>query len=570
MRTQQRQGQGPLLRCIVGCVFACASLMLRLWIAGGGGFMSLGMWLKSCLMDDLLEVDPDHHGCGGGTTDILENDHQDGEGHQHGDDHAMIMPSTDEHISFNDENALYAELTANLNKDANDKDKKTFASINFVEDEKNGSFTIANHEQEQIWTQAMHHLFSFVPEQEEFLQQHHEMMVAFASTNENNNNNNTWIGKNDIISSSQYFLDAEITWMERIPQQEAWDCGVACLQMLLQWIRKSNNNDRRMTAVDPEHLGKDDDDVYKTEGKTSPKQLPNLEWFKTTCPTSNDSNEEDMTKVYLRQERENLLRELQTQSIWTVDIVYLLENLVQPFNQAANEKDMQINVLFCSTLLEMNQTYGDFAYYQHSFDKDQARIRGLFQTLLHQSNNSNSNSNNRAATPIALQTNKIPLSQLVWMVNQPQSVAMVLVDNSILVRGTNTNNNSQNQYPPPPSSLSWQKSASQSYAGHYILLVGTSRDPNHLRQSCHLCEEEEEDNAEKDKCHDHHHQQQQKDEQQQHEVKHFDYCFVAYNPGNHTCMDENGVMFLAPQLLEKAWRATGTDEDVIFVVQKRK
>ena len=221
--------------------------------------------------------------------------------------------------------------------------------------------------------------------------------------------------------------------------------------------------------------------------------------------------------LYLKKERENILQTLGTESIWTVDIVCLLDKLLQ---SSFHPKGC-VNYLFCSTLLEMNTSHGNLEFYQSTFDKDQARIHHRFQTLLQRTE----------TCPVALQTNRLPLQLLIWAVNHPRSVAMVLVDNAILMKGSRGRDSRTNRL-----------EACSSYAGHYILLVGTSSDSHHVGQSCSHYDDDDEESH---------------------------YCFVAYNPGHHPCMeDATGAMYISPALLERSWRASGTDEDIIFVSQK--
>eukprot|EP00522_Entomoneis_paludosa_P008977 CAMPEP_0172454486 /NCGR_PEP_ID=MMETSP1065-20121228/11463_1 /TAXON_ID=265537 /ORGANISM="Amphiprora paludosa, Strain CCMP125" /LENGTH=190 /DNA_ID=CAMNT_0013206825 /DNA_START=126 /DNA_END=698 /DNA_ORIENTATION=+ len=137
-----------------------------------------------------------------------------------------------------------------------------------------------------------------------------------------------------------------------------------------------------------------------------------------------------------------------------------------------------------------------------------------------------------------IQVNRLPLQQLQWMVDQPDAAAMVLVDNALLrytCKSCSTSPRPKNQQ---------QEIPSKTYAGHYILLVGTSNAPEHLERA----------NIDKHRAF-----------QEQGSID-ASFCFVAFNPGQHPCTDVDGRMYIAPKLLEESWRAQGTDEDIVFVV----
>lgn len=102
------------------------------------------------------------------------------------------------------------------------------------------------------------------------------------------------------------------------------------------------------------------------------------------------------------------------------------------------------------------------------------------------------------------------LAQVIRLVAQPHIVAIILLDNSVL-RGTR-----------------------QTYAGHYVILCGLSCDPAHARKS------RKSDRKSTD-----------------------EYCMVVKNPGSG-----NEVDYVSPFLLEKAWRAKGTDDDILFVTKR--
>jgi len=104
------------------------------------------------------------------------------------------------------------------------------------------------------------------------------------------------------------------------------------------------------------------------------------------------------------------------------------------------------------------------------------------------------------------------LAQVIRLVSQPYIVAIVLLDNSVL------------------------RQVRQSYAGHYVILCGMSCDPVHVRKA------KRSDRKSTD-----------------------EYCLVIKNPGS-----DNEVDYVSPFLLEQAWRAKGTDDDIIFVAKRQR
>ena len=107
-----------------------------------------------------------------------------------------------------------------------------------------------------------------------------------------------------------------------------------------------------------------------------------------------------------------------------------------------------------------------------------------------------------------LRLSHLGLAQVIRFVSQPHIVAIVLLDSSVLRRKT-------------------------TYAGHYVVLCGVSCDPAHVQEA------------------------KRNDPKSQD-----DYCMVVKNPGRG--IDTN---FVTPSLLEKAWRAKGTDDDIIFIAK---
>ena len=240
--------------------------------------------------------------------------------------------------------------------------------------------------------------------------------------------------------------------------------------------------------------------------------------------------------------------------------MYLLDQILsKKGTTTATKSNKAAKYLFCSTCLHVDETYGNFPYYQQTFEKDNARIEKLFRI-------------SRARNMPVLKVNKVPLQVLQWFVDQPNAAAMVLVDNSVLLQNNENRNDadhdadhnnavpqSQQQSQTPPLQQQQLQSASLSYAGHYMLVIGTSRDAKAMSLAGGGAgggdgeiSRGSSSSSKSNRC------SNSKDT----------FCLVAYNPGQHPCAGgNNGMMYITPSLFERAWRAEGTDEDVIFIVK---
>jgi hypothetical protein len=271
------------------------------------------------------------------------------------------------------------------------------------------------------------------------------------------------------------------TSIPHVKQLETWDCGVACLQMIWQWLCQESSN----------------------------------------LIANNDKSETNVAATAV--DRAWMLEQLQTQSVWTVDIVLLLDRLIRSQIRSQEQQQQSASYLFCSKTLGVNETLQDVRYYRAAFGVDQGRVQDLFGEI------------ERRNLPV-LQVASLQLEQIVAVIQLPDSIAIALVDNFVLLGGSNK--------APPIVRQSAEDDASFSrndpdgddtsgvldtYAGHYIILQGTSCEPNHLLQAGVVDDE---------------------------------YCFVVQNPG--ACVE---TTYLSPELFERAWRAKGTDEDIIFVTR---
>ena len=271
------------------------------------------------------------------------------------------------------------------------------------------------------------------------------------------------------------YSSTEDNEISHIRQSETWDCGLTCLQMILQWLRTGDE-------------------------------------------------EGIITTASLEAEKAWMIKYVATKSIWTIDLVMLLEyyshnTTLEDDDDAVHHEQstssscsintkQKVSYLFCSTKFGVDESYNKLGYYKDSFTSDELRVKRLFE-MAHERNWS------------LLQTSHITFRTFVDVVSKQGVVAIVLLDNRVLKGNT------------------IQQQTRSSYSGHYVIVCGVSQNKNDVSYA--------RTNSPYDNC----------DCNQQ---QYYDYCLVIKNPGI-----AKQVQFITPSIFEKAWRAKGTDEDVIFI-----
>lgn len=269
------------------------------------------------------------------------------------------------------------------------------------------------------------------------------------------------------------------TGIQHIRQSDTWDCGIACLQMILRWLRKPDT----------------DDGAY----------LPSSSYISPV-------------EVL---ERKFLLKNAGTKSVWTVDLIMLLENLLND----QKDKDQQpshknTTYLFCSEVMGVNSSYSTTGYYQKAFSDDSNRVMKLNEDIV--------NLKLPTLCPFHLEFEK-----LLNFITYDHCIAIVLVDNLILMKQDDDDHDETEDVV--------LKEKNDNYMGHYVVVCGISRDPDHLVSAYSHREIETLSSGTNDLV-----------------------CLVVVNPGIM-----KRVMYVRPQRLELAWRADGTDCDVIFIAKHR-
>ena len=257
--------------------------------------------------------------------------------------------------------------------------------------------------------------------------------------------------------------DCFFSSISRIEQLETWDCGIVAVLILLRWVQRSDSLSILMS----------DEEV---------RQYHSLRNY------------------------------IQTQSIWTADLVDQLQSLLQ---------GSECRFLFCSKTFQVDESYQDVRYYQETFRADEVRVSSLFGKLVQNIPDC------MLCSPEGFATETILKATC-----HPTCIAMVLVDNSIL----------------HPSRRSLEPTIVQ-YVGHYVVLCGISHDPEHMA----IAQDLEGDEGRTPTT------QSEKDDTGDDGVG----CVVLCDPGQ----DRPPLSFVTRNRFERARMAKGTDEDIVFILR---
>lgn len=219
-------------------------------------------------------------------------------------------------------------------------------------------------------------------------------------------------------------------------------------------------------------------------------------------------------------DRHELKKAIATDSIWTIDLIWILNKVLSrqlalqtSTNLEKNYSSRETSYLFSSRRLGVDESYRAFKYYKRSFRIDEKRVKRLFHSAHDQK------------FPM-VQMSNLDFDVVMGMISRDDVVAMALVDNNVFRR-----------YDEEPE-LGWDghyvyEPSLMTFSGHYVLLCGISYE------KCHV------ENAKGD-------QAGVKEEG--------NYCIVIKNPGS-----TQSVEFITPKLFEAAWKAKGTDNDIVFI-----
>jgi Guanylylate cyclase len=160
-----------------------------------------------------------------------------------------------------------------------------------------------------------------------------------------------------------------------IRQEFDWDCGIACLEMALEFC-----------VVVPE-------------------------------PESSADSQSPSSRILRAKTRRNWLEaRIGTRSTWTIDLVDLLDCLLR------NRDELSVvafDYLFCSQQLSVNPALATMGYYSHSFTADATRVNDKYNSL-------KTHSAHRL-----LQHDDLSLETILTCVRHDNCLVILLVDNTI-------------------------------------------------------------------------------------------------------------------------------------------
>mmetsp|Transcript_51237 Transcript_51237/g.123702 ORF Transcript_51237/g.123702 Transcript_51237/m.123702 type:complete len:525 (+) Transcript_51237:315-1889(+) len=271
-------------------------------------------------------------------------------------------------------------------------------------------------------------------------------------------------------------------------------------------------------------------------------------------------------------------------------------------NAASTSSASSFEFLFCSNNLDSaDESYKGYEYYEHNFANDSHRVHAIFQllkeqddvnmiltskppqptltTIPHQTLREN---NHNTTTTADMSTGQkydsttttshkkrdehengtaannngcvLPIETIAIVVQHEDCIAIVLLDNSALTRkdssvGTIGRGRERSERTTPTP-----------YMGHYVIVCGVSYQEDHVRSSRAL------DLGVNDYSSEQHDDQHPQPNHEKPPPPRQSYCFVVMNPAP----SGDPIMYISPQRFEHAWRADGTDEDIIFVRRRRR
>lgn len=330
------------------------------------------------------------------------------------------------------------------------------------------------------------------------------------------------------------------TKVTRIPQLDTWDCGIACLLMITLWLRDDREYDIQFDNNGKEihHHGEDLDALSEADA-------------------------EHCFRARMAPERKKCLSHVGTESIWTSDLMRqlqswktrrkgMIESKIEPWLLSLSSLvaaagipsiesgDDFVFVLASKQIMGVDESYKDFHYYQRAFEEDQSRVARTFRDL------------HRQNVPMLQTTSRVghcgrglSLSTVINIVERDDCLAIVLLDNRVLLA---TTKNFISTPAPKDNHHGGFETSRPPYAGHYVIICGTSDDPKHVEIA---------NSGEKND-----HSGPMREEKGE-TTKAF--CFVLCNPDPSSTVPGSNYTFVTPERLEASWRAEGTDEDVIFL-----
>jgi Guanylyl cyclase. len=267
-------------------------------------------------------------------------------------------------------------------------------------------------------------------------------------------------------------------------QQDIWDCGITCIQMILRWLRYCSADDRV-------GVGSSCHDICES-----------------TVPLSSNEMED----------RYRIQSAIGTDSIWSIDLVMLLDGIVRQSIELFPRIDFQsvmVSYLFTSRKLGVDDSHKSLSYYKKSFRWDEYRVKKHFNIA------------QERHLPMT-QVRNLDMNIVVDLVSREDVVAIALIDNNVIRR-----------YEEEPE-LDWDgnyvyDSKYMTFSGHYVLICGISSELRDINRAKGNRLSKGNDGKQK-------------------------ICMVIKNPGSTEPFE-----LLTLDLFESAWKSKGTDDDIIFI-----
>jgi Guanylylate cyclase len=240
-----------------------------------------------------------------------------------------------------------------------------------------------------------------------------------------------------------------------------------------------------------------------------------------------------------------IMHTIATESIWTIDLLYALQKFLQrslgSTSKMVAKSGVDDGLPFCDPCVHVLLTrsiatpkeYAHVQYYKLKFQEDRRRVSERLQQVRKHDrvNGCRHDSVRQWRHPLGIQ-------QIVHCIQNKNCIAIALIDHTAFTS----------------YGLLGDKSKPKHYVGHYILLTGISCDPSHIRKALSVGHAKMMNVIAGPPL-----------EPSSNGIKVNDFCLVVQDPSHSIDAAPN---FITLQHFEYAWRAYGTDEDILFIARQ--
>ena len=225
-----------------------------------------------------------------------------------------------------------------------------------------------------------------------------------------------------------------------------------------------------------------------------------------------------------------------TESIWTIDLLFVLQKHLQGcFDTTLKRRDAiccggRCSYLLLTRSIAIPKDYANVQYYKSKFQEDRQRVtQRLQQVRKHDESIGMSHDSVRQwRHPLAMQ-------QVIHCIQYKNCIAIALIDHTAFTCYGRSDDGSK----------------PKQYIGHYILLTGISYDPSHIQKALSGFHANTVNCSMKPSL-----------ELSSNGIATDEFCLVVQDPSHSVQAAPN---FVTIQHFEHAWRAYGTDEDILFI-----